>query len=69
MPIAVHHIPRQQDRITNWSEYDAGLRQRGSLTVWFSKEAISAWRSELGAHLAISVCLRRLSARAERAKI
>src|SRR4051794_28854697 len=41
-----HHIPRQQDRVTNWSEYDAGLRQRGSLTVWFSEAAIAAWRAE-----------------------
>jgi hypothetical protein len=41
-----HHIPRQRDRVTNWSEYDAGLRQRGSLTVWFSDEAIAAWRAE-----------------------
>ena len=41
-----HHIPRQQDRVTNWSEYDAGLRQRGSLTVWFSDEAIAAWRAK-----------------------
>jgi len=29
-----HHIPRQRHRVTNWAEYDAGLRQRGSLTVW-----------------------------------
>src|SRR5215831_12528572 len=41
-----HHIPKQQDRVTNWSEYDAALRQRGSLTVWFSEEAIAAWRAE-----------------------
>ena len=41
-----HHIPRRQDRVTNWSEYDAGLRQRGSLTVWFSDEAIAAWRAK-----------------------
>ena len=41
-----HHIPKQQDRITNWSEYDAALRRRGSLTVWFSEEAIAAWRAE-----------------------
>jgi hypothetical protein len=26
-----HHIPKQQDRVTNWPEYDAALRQRGSL--------------------------------------
>jgi hypothetical protein len=41
-----HHIPRQRHRVTNWSEYDAALRHRGSLTVWFSKEAIAAWRAE-----------------------
>src|SRR5690349_10046028 len=41
-----HHIPKQQDRVTNWSEYDAALRQRGSLTLWFSEEAIAAWRAE-----------------------
>ena len=41
-----HHIPKKQDRVTNWSEYDAALRQRGSLTVWFTEEAIAAWRAE-----------------------
>jgi hypothetical protein len=29
-----HHIPRQRHKVTNWAEYDAGLRARGSLTVW-----------------------------------
>jgi len=28
------------------AEYDAGLRQRGSLTVWFTDAAIAAWRAE-----------------------
>ena len=32
--------------MTNWAEYDASLRQRGSLTVWFTEEAIAAWRAE-----------------------
>jgi hypothetical protein len=41
-----HHIPRQRHRVTNWAEYDAALRQRGSLTVWFSEEAIAAWSAE-----------------------
>jgi Transposase DDE domain len=41
-----HHIPRQRQRVTNWSDYDAALRQRGSLTVWFTEEAIAAWRAE-----------------------
>src|SRR5215212_1110954 len=35
-----HHIPKQKHKVTNWREYDASLRQRGSLTVWFSTEAI-----------------------------
>src|SRR4051794_16970294 len=41
-----HHIPRQRHRVTNWPAYDASLRQRGSLTVWFTDEAIAAWRAE-----------------------
>jgi len=41
-----HHIPKQTFKVTNWRDYDASLRQRGSLTVWFtegrgSKRAIS----------------------------
>jgi hypothetical protein len=31
--------------VTNWAAYDAGLRARGSLTVWFTAEAIEAWRA------------------------
>jgi len=41
-----HHIPRQRHRVTNWPVYEAGLRQRGSLTVWFSDEAVAAWAAE-----------------------
>ena len=41
-----HHIPKQKRKVTNWREYDAGLRQRGSLTVWFTDEAVQAWRAE-----------------------
>ena len=37
------HIPKQRHRVTNWAEYDAALRARGSLTVWFTPEAIAAW--------------------------
>ena len=40
-----HRIPRQRHRVTNWAAYDAALRQRGSLTVWFTDEAIAAWRA------------------------
>jgi hypothetical protein len=41
-----HHIPRQQRKVTNWPAYDASLRQRGSLTVWFTDEAVDAWAAE-----------------------
>ena len=37
-----HHIPKQKHQVTNWAAYDAALRARGSLTVWFSAEAIAA---------------------------
>src|SRR3954449_11987618 len=40
------HIPKQQHRVTNWAVYDAGLRARGSLTVWFTAEAMEAWKAE-----------------------
>ena len=40
-----HRIPRQRHRVTNWPAYEAGLRARGSLTVWFTPEAIEAWRA------------------------
>src|SRR3982751_5856565 len=41
-----HHIPRQRHKVANWREYDASLRQRGSLTVWFTDEAVAAWAAE-----------------------
>ena len=41
-----HHIPKQKHRVTNSAAYDAALRQRGSLTVWFTDEAVAAWRAE-----------------------
>jgi Transposase DDE domain len=30
-------------KVTNWAEYDAGLRRRGSLTLWVTSEAIDGW--------------------------
>jgi len=41
-----HHIPKQRHQVMNWREYDASLRQRGSLTVWFTDEAVEGWRAE-----------------------
>ena len=33
------HIPQQRHRVTNWRDYDAALRNRGGLIVWFTEEA------------------------------
>jgi transposase len=40
-----HKIPRARYRVTNWPEYDAALVQRGSITVWFTDEAVAAWHA------------------------
>ena len=40
------HIPRQKHRVANSAAHDAALRQRGSLTVWFTDEAVADWRAE-----------------------
>src|SRR3954451_17784856 len=40
-----HHIPRPKRRVTNWAAYNEALRQRGSLTVWFTDDAIAAWKA------------------------
>ncbi len=36
---------KSQYRIRNWSEYEAGLKRRGDLTVWLSDKALDAWRA------------------------
>jgi hypothetical protein len=41
-----HHIPKQCHRVMNSGAYDAALRQRGSLMVWFTDAAIAAWKAE-----------------------
>jgi DDE family transposase len=40
-----HHIPKAWYRVRNWREYEAGLRRRGSLTIWVTDEAVEAWRA------------------------
>jgi len=40
-----HHIARPKRRVANWSAYNEALRQRGSLTVWFTDDAIAAWKA------------------------
>ncbi|OCP15116.1 IS5 family transposase, partial [Ensifer sp. LC54] len=40
-----HHIKKMKFRVTNWPEYEAGLRRRGSLTLWLTPEALAGWRA------------------------
>ena len=40
-----HRIPRPKRRVTNWAVYNEALRRRGSLIVWFTDEAIAAWKA------------------------
>ncbi|WP_324617459.1 IS5 family transposase [Microvirga alba] len=40
-----HRIGKMKFKVTNWREYEAGLRQRGSLTLWITPEALSSWQA------------------------
>jgi hypothetical protein len=40
-----HLVPRQRFKVTNWREFDTALRERGSLTVLFTKVATAACRA------------------------
>ncbi|MHA6646386.1 IS5 family transposase [Mesorhizobium sp. A623] len=40
-----HRIGKMKFQVTNWREYEAGLRRRGSLTLWLTPEALSSWRA------------------------
>ena len=39
----IHPNYKTRYRITNWSEYDGALTNRGSLTLWLSEDAIREW--------------------------
>lgn len=38
-----HRIGKMKFKVTNWPEYEAGLRDRGSLTAWLTPEALAGW--------------------------
>jgi hypothetical protein len=40
-----HHIPRARYRVQNWPAYEAGLRQRGDLTLWLDEDALAGWQA------------------------
>ena len=39
-----HKIEKARYKVTNWPEYNKALRQRGDITIWFTEEALAAWR-------------------------
>jgi len=40
------NISRARRRVTDWPAYEASLRQRCNLTVWFTDEAVAAWAAD-----------------------
>jgi hypothetical protein len=40
-----HHIPTMAFKVQNWSAYEAGLRRRGSLTLWIEDGALEHWQT------------------------
>lgn len=40
-----HRIPEMKYKVTNWPAYEAGLRRRGSLTLWVTSEALAGWQA------------------------
>jgi transposase len=40
-----HHIPKMSFKVRNWPAYEAGLRRRGSLTLWIEDAALECWQS------------------------
>ena len=49
-----HRIPRARYKVTNWQAYEAGLRQRGSLTIWFRKRRLQRGGRRRGPRRAVS---------------
>ena len=57
-----HHIAKAKYTIANWPQYEVGLKQRGSLTLWVTPEATRQWVADVRHHalysdLAIQTCL------------
>lgn len=62
----LHPLSKDKYKVTNWSSYNAGLKQRGSLTLWIDADIASAWKQlsenkrggqQLYSALAIETCL------------
>src|ERR671921_757811 len=40
-----HRIPPARYQVRNWSQYEAGLKRRGDLTLWLDEAAIAGWQA------------------------
>jgi hypothetical protein len=40
-----HRIPKGRYQVQNWPAYEAGLRQRGDLTLWLDEDAVTGWQA------------------------
>jgi transposase len=40
-----HHIPKMKFKVENWPAYEAGLRRRGSLTLWIDDTTLEDWQT------------------------
>jgi len=40
-----YHIPKMSFKVQNWPEYEAGLRRRGSMTLWIEDAALECWQT------------------------
>ncbi|MED7789476.1 hypothetical protein AB8E56_10520, partial [Francisella sp. 19X1-34] len=37
------HVPKQKYKITNWSEYNKALTNRGRIDIWLTEDAVNNW--------------------------
>jgi hypothetical protein len=44
-PSQYKHAKQKKYRVRNWTEYNAALRSRGDLTIWFDEGPIANWQA------------------------
>jgi hypothetical protein len=50
-----HHIEKMNFRVSNWRKYEAGLRRRGSLTLWLTPDACPDGKHQDARHVAATI--------------
>ena len=36
-------LPKQKYKVSNWSDYNKALRQRGNIDIWLSDDMVNSW--------------------------